>query len=150
MKAALLIVTVATAALASGSRPFLPRQTGLLDAEDLSDDCVENAIDLLNSLPTPKPELLQALNKPTDEGCYSIPESLDGDYSSYSSAVESWYSDNGSLASSVESNCPQATPTITPEFCEGMGPDDRSDAVGKTGMSIAALAWAVMGAVIAL
>lgn len=135
-------------------RALMPRQTGasgggLPGALGVDGECLDDAIEFLQSMPTPSPEFLQAMDTPTDEGCYKLPESLDGEFSSYSSAVASFLSDNAEFVSSAEEACAEATLFPAAEFCEGSGPDDR-DAANGLKVSLAAIAGAVMVAALAL
>lgn len=134
-------------------RALMPRQTdgggGLPGALGVDGECLDDAIEFLQSMPTPSPEFLQAIDTPTDEGCYELPESLDEEFSSYSSAVSSFLSDNAEFISSAEEACAEATLFPAAEFCEGSSPNDR-DAAGGLSVSLGALAGAVMVAVLAL
>lgn len=133
-------------------RALLPRQTGdggLPGALDIDGECLDGAIEFLQAMPTPSPEFLQAMDQPTEEGCYELPKSLDGEFSSYSSAMSSFMKENEELVSSAEEACASATLFPDEEFCEGKGPDDRGAGNGlKVSMSV--LAGAAVVALFAL
>lgn len=69
--------------------------------------CVADAISLMSSFPTPPPALADEITRVTvtDVCAYTPPASLAAPYSSYDSAVRSWYSVNRDRVSSLK-NCP--------------------------------------------
>ena len=119
----------ASAASASG--------TGLSD-----EDCQSSILSIAESVPTPDAALssYEATYSPTDSCSYSVPSSLSSDYSSYSSAVYSWYSANSDAMSSIISECPQyAAETSEVSECSatatGTGSSDSSATGTASGSS---------------
>ena len=125
---------------------LVPRQTGDLGGEGMvmqtiNEKCVSDALDFFESMPTLSPELHQAIDGPNEDDCISLPQSLDSEFQSYSSAIEDWYSEYSDVFRAVGSNCPTPTGDAAvseQSFCEGEGPEDRDDAAGTIGMSMAA------------
>lgn len=70
--------------------------------------CLTAVISLLSSVPTPPPALISAFTSANiDDACsFTPPPSLAAPYSSYVSAVSSWYGANGDRVSSALKDCP--------------------------------------------
>ncbi|KAL7811366.1 hypothetical protein V8C26DRAFT_408884 [Trichoderma gracile] len=123
---ALLLLTLAASASAAINYMAIPQVRDLLPAptpvahnlnlaRDATDDaeCASSALDLLQSLPTPPPDLLSDLSKSaqqqqTDPCKISFPASLSDDVSSYSSKVLSWYSGHEAELTSLAKQCTAA------------------------------------------
>ncbi|KAL6856770.1 hypothetical protein J3F83DRAFT_718071 [Trichoderma novae-zelandiae] len=120
---ALLLLTLATSASAAVNymaipqiRDLLPKPTPVANnnlARDANDDakCASQALDLLQSIPTPPPAVLSDFAKhpqQTDPCKFSIPASLSDDYSSYSSEVLSWFTGHEAELTSLAAQCSAA------------------------------------------
>ncbi|ROW13220.1 hypothetical protein VPNG_04885 [Cytospora leucostoma] len=121
MYSQLVIAALATAASANLVVPGhiaikyenhnVARATGTAASSGLSDAaCETEVLSVAASLPTAAPEFESyALTQTQTDACaITIPASLSKDYSSYLTALESWYTKSGSSAIySILSECPQ-------------------------------------------
>jgi hypothetical protein len=129
---------------------LLPRQTFFPNPfGDVSQECIKAAEEYVDSLPTPDPDLVQAIDEPTDEGCYTLPLSLYDAWSSYSSEANSWATANADIMSKAEDHCPESPLGDEFEWCEGGGPGDKNVATGL-GPSFVAVLGAGLAAALAL
>ena len=163
------VILSLTALAASASAELMPRQTGInidLGGGGIDLGCATSVTDLLDNAPTPPPALVSEWSQsPPDDPCtYTGSES--SLYSSYSSDIESWLSDNEAEVRSFVSGCPEVTnfigfaaaqyPICTSDLQEVLGdvpsptstgPPDNA-APRETGAAMAALA--VVGLVAAI
>ncbi|KAI6784196.1 uncharacterized protein J7T54_004742 [Emericellopsis cladophorae] len=130
---------------------LLPRQTFFPNPfGDVSDECVKAAEEYVDSLPTPDPDLVQAIDVPTEEGCYTLPESLHDAWSSYSSEAKSWATAHADIMSKAEEHCPESP--VGPEFewCDGEDPNENLATGFEASFFVAVAAAAAVAAALAL
>jgi hypothetical protein len=120
MHAALLLVATAAAATSAQLHGLQHhrRQADETDVIDLdaalssiaaeTTGCYASLLDAVRTVPTPAAELLDHDYENVDDICsYSFPNSLTSAFSSYESAVSSWYSAQSSVIDSALSACPE-------------------------------------------
>ncbi|RFU78381.1 hypothetical protein TARUN_3904 [Trichoderma arundinaceum] len=104
----------ASAAVNYMAIPHVRRELNLPRATSASDSgsgdtaqCASAAISIVQSMPTPPPQLVSDLanNPQTDPCSFNFPQSLKSDYSSYQSEVLSWFSGHKDELTSLASVC---------------------------------------------
>jgi hypothetical protein len=96
--------------------------------------CAEAEASIYQGLPTPPPAIVsyEATHTATDPCSVTVPASLSSDFSSYESAVASWFAAHSSQIESVMSQCPQfSTPATAGSGCS-------TSAAGGSGATAAA------------
>ncbi|KAM7200097.1 hypothetical protein V8F20_005518 [Naviculisporaceae sp. PSN 640] len=104
--------------------------------------CLEPLLSLYETMPTPAPELTSL---PAGDPCgpFTVPADIAEPYSSYTSAIQSWFGEHSSEIFEALSACPQITSlagdaiaSITGSLCESTGApsdDEDSTATGSAG-----------------
>jgi hypothetical protein len=102
-------------------------------------ECLVPLMSAYQSVPTPPPSIMsyEATNPVTDACSYSVPATLQAEFSSYESAIKTWYAAHSAEINSALAMCPGIAPEATRvPICTGVATKGAGDAM-VTGQAMA-------------